>query len=73
MSKTESKEAPATMNKVGAFFKDVHSEFGKITWPHGKELIETTKTVTVFILVLAVFVWVCDVVLSKAVQALMSL
>ena len=68
---SESQDKSKTPGKASAFLKDVDAEFHKITWPRGKELVETTKTVTCFILVLAVFVWVCDVVLSWAIRQVM--
>ena len=68
---SESQDTSKTPGKASVFLKDVNSEFHKITWPRGKELVETTKTVTWFILVLAVFVWICDVVLSWAIRQIM--
>lgn len=64
---SESQDKTKTPGKASAFLKDVDAEFRKITWPRGKELSETTKTVTCFILVLALFVSLCDIVLSKAI------
>ncbi len=71
---TKSGEAAASesaMAKAGSFLKETRSEFHKITWPHGKELRETTKMVCVFIVLLAVFVWICDVILSWALRLVM--
>ena len=69
---SDSKDSNKTPGKVVAFAKDVDSEFRKITWPRGKELVETTKTVTCFILVLALFVWLCDVVLRWAITQMIG-
>ncbi|MBQ6568477.1 MAG: preprotein translocase subunit SecE [Treponema sp.] len=69
---SESQDTTKTPGKVSAFLKDVDSEFRKITWPRGKELVETTKTVTCFILVLALFVWLCDVVLRWAITQVIA-
>lgn len=68
---SESQDTPRTSGKATAFVKDVNAEFHKITWPRGKELVETTKTVTCFILVLALFVWLCDIVLAWAIRLVM--
>jgi preprotein translocase subunit SecE len=65
---SESQDKSKTPGKAVAFLKDVNAEFHKITWPRGKELVDTTKMVTVFILVLAVFVFLCDKVLSFAIE-----
>ncbi len=69
---SDPKDTNKAPGKAATFVKDVDAEFHKITWPRGKELVETTKTVTCFILVLAVFVWVCDVVLSWAIRLVMK-
>lgn len=69
---SESQDKTKTPGKVSAFLKDVNAEFHKITWPRGKELVETTKTVTVFILVLAAFVAVFDWILGGAIRALLG-
>lgn len=68
----EAQETVPFSRKVKTFFQDVNAEFHKITWPHGKELVETTKMVTIFILVLAAFVFLCDKVLAAAIQALLT-
>ncbi len=69
---SESQDKTKTPGKASAFLKDVDSEFRKITWPRGKELVETTKTVTCFILVLALFVWLCDVVRRWAITQMIG-
>ncbi len=68
---SESQDSTKTPGKVATFLKDVNSEFHKITWPRGKELVDTTKMVTIFILVLAVFVFLCDKVLSLAIESIL--
>ena len=69
---SESQDTSKTPGKASAFLKDVDSAVRKITWPRGKELVETTKTVTCFILVLALFVWLCDVVLRWAITQVIA-
>ena len=68
---SESQDSTKTPGKVATFLKDVNSEFHKITWPRGKELVDTTKMVTIFILVLDVFVFLCDKVLSLAIESIL--
>ena len=70
---SEDQEKEPVSQKAKTFFQDVKAEFHKITWPRGKELVETTKMVTLFIVVLAAFVWVCDVVLGWAIRSVMSM
>lgn len=56
MSETENKS-------VGGFLREIRAEFGRITWPQRKELFESTWVVAALILLLSIFVMVCDQVL----------
>lgn len=57
---------------LGGFFKDCRAEFGKISWPKRKELIESTWVVAVVILLLSFFVFICDQVLMKVMKIIMG-
>ncbi len=50
--------------KVAQFIKDVQLEMGKVTWPTRDELIASTTIVLVVSLVLSVFIFAVDFVLS---------
>jgi preprotein translocase subunit SecE len=52
--------------KIIAFFQDVVKEMKKVTWPTKEELIESTKIVIVVCIVLAVFTYVIDMIISQA-------
>lgn len=60
-------------NKIGGFFKDVRIEMAKVAWPSKNELIGSTIIVLVSLALLTVFVGVCDVVLSKIVNVIMTM
>ncbi|HEX7357493.1 MAG TPA: preprotein translocase subunit SecE [Ignavibacteriaceae bacterium] len=53
-------------DKIIGFFQDVLKEMKKVTWPTKEELIESTKIVIVVCIVLAVFTYVIDMVISQA-------
>jgi preprotein translocase subunit SecE len=53
-------------DKIIAFFQDVVKEMKKVTWPTKEELIESTKIVIVVCVVLAVFTYVIDMIISQA-------
>jgi preprotein translocase subunit SecE len=53
-------------DKIIAFFQDVVKEMKKVTWPTKEELIESTKIVIVVCIVLAVFTYVIDMIISQA-------
>ena len=52
--------------KIITFFQDVVKEMKKVTWPTKEELIESPKIVIVVCIVLAVFTYVIDVIISQA-------
>ena len=46
--------------RIVNFFKATKSEFKKVTWPTGKELMKTTVSVIIFIAIFAVIVYGID-------------
>ena len=68
----EEKEV-STKGKIAMFFKDMVAEFEKVTWPKRRELVESTWVVCAMILVLSVFVLLCDQVLTRIMNALLQL
>ncbi|MDP3730015.1 MAG: preprotein translocase subunit SecE [Candidatus Omnitrophota bacterium] len=59
-------------NRFVGFFNDVKLEMGKVSWSTKDELIGSTIVVIVSLAILSVFIGVCDVVLSAAVNIIMS-
>ncbi len=59
-------------NKFIGFFNDVKLEMGKVSWSTRDELIGSTIVVIVSLAVLSIFIGICDVVLSAAVNIIMS-
>ena len=59
-------------NKIVGFFNDVKLEMGKVSWSTRDELIGSTIVVIVSLAVLSIFIGICDVVLSAAVNIIMS-
>ncbi len=57
---------------LGGFLKDCRTEFGKIAWPKRKELIESTWVVAAVILLLSVFVFVSDQILTELLKLSMG-
>jgi len=52
-------------NKFAAFISEVGEELKKSAWPTRPELIESTVMVIVSVIMLAVFVGICDLVLMR--------
>ena len=59
-------------NKVVGFFNDIKLEMSKVSWPTRDELIGSTIVVIISLAILAIFIGICDVVLSKFVNIIMS-
>ena len=52
-----------SLGSVRSFVNDVLQEMKKTTWPNRQELVESTVVVIVSILLLSIFIGVCDKVL----------
>lgn len=59
-------------NKVTNFFKEVKLEMIKVSWPNKDELLGSTIIVLVSLGILSLFIGVCDVALSTAVNVIMA-
>ena len=58
--------------KIASFFAEIKAEFHRISWPKGKELIETTVVVLAFIVGLSVTVLVFDKVIEHTLKLVLG-
>jgi len=58
------------VEKVIDYFKDVRKEINKVSWPSQDELIDYTVVVVVFTIILAVFIFAVDQLISTVLQAI---
>ncbi|MEX0737254.1 MAG: preprotein translocase subunit SecE [Bacteroidota bacterium] len=58
-------------DKILNFFNDVVKEMSKVTWPSREELVESTKIVILVSLIISVFTWGIDTVLSEILKAIL--
>ncbi|MEF3254980.1 MAG: preprotein translocase subunit SecE [Deferribacterales bacterium] len=56
------------MEKYINFIKEVKEELKKVVWPSREETVGTTTVVIVFVILMAVFLGVVDVALSKIIE-----
>ena len=56
MAKKEKKDA----KQKSSYFKEMKAELKKVVWPTPKELVNNTVAVIVFVLVIAIIVFVLD-------------
>jgi preprotein translocase subunit SecE len=57
-------------DKIIAFFADVYKEMSKVTWPKREELQDSTVLVLVVSLIIAVFVYLVDTIVSQALKGI---
>jgi preprotein translocase subunit SecE len=57
--------------KIIAFFTDVFRELSKVTWPKREELRDSTVIVLVVCLIIAVFIYIVDTVVGKALSSIL--
>ena len=58
--------------KAIQFLLEVRGEVKKVTWPSKKEAMGGTAVVLVVVLIMAVFLGLVDVLLTKIVEALLN-
>ena len=61
------------ITKAIQFLSEVKGEVNKVTWPSKKDAMGGTAVVLVVVLVMAVFLGLVDVLLSKIVEALLNI
>ena len=59
------------MGKAVQFLAEVKGEVKKVTWPSKKEAMGGTAVVLMVVLVMAIFLGVVDLLLSKIVEAIL--
>ena len=70
-SALQSKE-PNVVQKAVEFLKEVKVELKKVTWPTRKQTTGTTIVVIIFVFVVAAFLGLFDLGLSKLVQVVLT-
>jgi preprotein translocase subunit SecE len=61
----------ATGRAFAGFAKDARGELRKVVWPTNRETMQATLIVFALVVVIAIFLWVVDWGLAKAVRAVM--
>jgi preprotein translocase subunit SecE len=57
--------------RFGSFLQEVREELKQVSWPSRDELFGSVLVVFVGVALMAAFISVCDIVLSKAAQLLL--
>ena len=79
MSSTQAKDTkkgrfnPVNIAKrIGRFFKDMKGETKTIVWPTRKQVINNTIVVLVMMLIVGIFIWGVDAIMSLLVNAFLT-
>jgi preprotein translocase subunit SecE len=59
------------LSRVSVFLEGVREEMGQVSWPSREELVGSAVVVFVGVVLMALFISLCDLVLSKAAQWLL--
>lgn len=60
------------MVNIGKFIGQVRTEMGKVAWPSKDELVASTVVVLIATFILALYIGICDVAMSKILSILIS-
>ena len=61
-----------TFDKIGQFLREVRIELSKVTWPTRKDTIASTSVVLVIVILIAAFLGIVDLGLSRLMRILLS-
>jgi preprotein translocase subunit SecE len=62
----------ASIQKITQFLKEVRFELKRVTWPSRKETIAGTAVVLIIVLIVASFLGIVDIGLSRAIKMVLS-
>lgn len=60
-----------SLRRVQQFFREVVAEFKKVTWPNRREVTGSTTVVIIVVFVIALFLGVVDIGLSRVVSLIL--
>ncbi len=61
-----------TIDKISQFLREVRIELSKVTWPTRKDTIASTSVVLVIVFLIAVFLGIVDLGLSRLMRILLN-
>ena len=72
-AKSSSSESPSKVRAFGQYFEDAKTELGKVSWPTKQEIKATSIAVLILVTVMSVLLGIVDLVLTKIVEAILSI
>jgi len=65
--------SPSKVQTLVKYFEDSRVELGKVSWPTRKEVKTTSIAVLALVVVMAIFLGIADVILSKIMSSILSI
>lgn len=72
MAEAKAGKKPNIFKRIASYFRDLRSEFKKVTWPSKKQVINNTIVVIVVVAVSGVLIWGLDSLLTFLVRLLLN-
>jgi preprotein translocase subunit SecE len=60
------------IEKIRNFLTEVFVELKKVSWPTKNELIGSTAVVIISVIIMAVYIGICDYIFSTAIHAIIK-
>jgi preprotein translocase subunit SecE len=60
------------VEKTKQFFREIKVELKKISWPQRKETIASTSVVLIIVMIVAFYLGIVDMILSRVVKIILS-
>ena len=67
-----SEQKPSLYQRTRQFFREVRIELKKVTWPSRKETLASTSVVLVVVFIVAVYLGLVDMALSRALKLILN-
>ena len=61
------------ISKAREFYKEVKAEWKKVTFPSRDEVISTTIVVLIASVIMAIYLWVADLLILRAYQSVLGI
>ena len=70
--KAKAEKKPNIFKRIASYFRDLRSEFKKVTWPSRKQVLNNTIVVIVTIVIAGIVIWGLDSILLLLVNLLLN-
>lgn len=72
MAEAKTQKKPNILKRIASYFRELRSEFKKVTWPSKKQVINNAIVVIVVVVIAAIVIGALDGILTYLVQLLLD-